>query len=286
MDKKYFKYKQKYFSKLQQIEYENNPHASYFNVGTFFHLGYEDSEEKTLFFVRYKDTKSKILVISKVDETILPKREFITFDEFNSVFSQSGSLPKPGEISSSNLTEEIDESLQKSYDERVSLFIETFNFINKFIYTDEISVDDLKRVSDYIDKNVINSDFGTDNDNLLYFAKIAKLLPQFWKINSELRELIKTSSMSTTNNENYTNKMLQTLYESFITTIVMQSLSRNKPDHYFDGTIVETYTEKTTELSFHKKTAEIIRYLRNEIGKPEIIEYLYNEQSRLAEEYI
>ena len=272
MDKKYFKYKQKYFSKLQQIEYGNKPNALGINAGTFFYLGYEDSDEKTLFFVRFKDTKRQILVISKVDETILPKREFITFDEFNSVCSQYGSLPEPEEISSSNLTEEIDESLQKSYDERVSLFIDTFGFINEFINKDEISVDDLNRVSVYINNNVIDSDFGTDNDNLLYFAKIAKLLPQFWKINSELRELIKTSSTSTTNNENYTNKMLQTLYESFITSIVMQSLSSHIiPDHYFDGTVVETYTEKTTDLSFNKKTAEIIKYLRNKIGKPEII---------------
>ena len=272
MDKKYLKYKYKFLAiknadkkpvggmlsfltkskpKKEPISDAPNkqpsrgakPSASDLTIGSIFVLKRKNENDGDDFFVRFKDPSKRLIVISKIiditgneDYGLLPKREFISYKDFDTNINILGTIENFYDLPKS----EIDQDLQTAYNKRKLMFIDLFYYIHT---SSEFN-------NDEIFNNYINAEYGSDMDNIYYFVKIANKIQEFWIIEDEYKNQLnvalknaneKLDKIYTGNyvditrtraNDNDTNTLIDTLskallYEPFIESIFKTKLSGN-----------------------------------------------------------
>jgi len=207
MDKKYLKYKYKFLAiknadkkpvggmfswpktkptqkpisdtSNKQPSTGDKPPAKDLKIGSIFVLKREDKNADYDFFVRFNDESERLIVISKIIDTtgneeyvLLPKREFIPYDDFDANSNILGTIENFYNFPGS----EIDQNLQTSYDKRKLMFIDLFYYIHRSQFN-----------NDEIFNNYIDAEYGSDIDNIYYFVKIANKINEFWIIEDEYK---------------------------------------------------------------------------------------------------
>jgi hypothetical protein len=155
------------------------PRASDLRIGSIFVLKRKNENDGDDFFVRFKDPSKRLIVISKIIDItgneeygLLPKREFITYDDFDANSNILGIIENFYNFPGS----EIDQNLQTSYDKRKLMFIDLFYYIHRSQFN-----------NDEIFNNYIDAEYGSDIDNIYYFVKIANKINEFWIIEDEYK---------------------------------------------------------------------------------------------------
>lgn len=218
------------------------PLASDLKMGSIFVLKRENENDGDDFFVRFNDPSKSLIVISKIIDTtgneeyvLLPKREFITYDDFDKKTNILGIIENYYNFPKS----EIDQDLQTAYDKRKLMFIDLFYYIHRSQFN-----------NDEIFNNYIDAEYGSDMDNIYYFVKIANKIQEFWIIEDEYKNQLNAAlnnaneKLDKINTGNYVNLDLTgipineattlidklskaLLYEPFMKSILNKKLSLN-----------------------------------------------------------